>query len=240
MVDPAVPAWLRHLAAASVEASSGRFGRYLPPPGGGRASAVLVLFGEGPVGPDVLLIQRSDGLVNHPGQPAFPGGGADPGDDGPVSTALREATEEVGLDHHGVEVVAVLPPMHIPASGYLVTPVVAWWREPSPVRVVDPREVARVERVPLEELVDPAHRCLVRHPSGFAGPGFEVHGMLVWGFTAGLLDWLLDLAGRTRPWDRDRVRDLPPAVVAPAGHAPPPPHGGDRREHRERRTGAAD
>ena len=66
-----------------------------------------MLFGEGPTGPDVLLIQRSDGLVNHPGQPAFPGGGTDPGDDGPVSTALREATEEVGLDHQGVEVVAV-------------------------------------------------------------------------------------------------------------------------------------
>ncbi|HEY9475087.1 MAG TPA: CoA pyrophosphatase [Mycobacteriales bacterium] len=239
MVDPSVPDWLRRLAAAS-EVSTGRFAKYVPPPSGGRDSAVLVLFGEGPTGPDVLLIQRSDGLTNHPGQPAFPGGGTDSDDNGPISTALREATEEVGLDRDGVEVVTVLPPMHIPVSGYLVTPVVGWWREPSPVRVVDPVEVARVERIPLEELVDPAHRCLVRHPSGFVGPAFEVHGMLVWGFTAGLLDWLLDLAGRTRPWDRDRVRDLPSGVVAPAGRVPPPPHRHDRSDHRDRRTGAAD
>ena len=80
-----------------------------PPATGGRPSAVLVLFGDGPNGPDLLLIQRSDGLRLHAGQPAFPGGAIDAGDGGPVGAALREAAEEVGLDPGGVDVVGTLP-----------------------------------------------------------------------------------------------------------------------------------
>ena len=70
---------------------------------------MLILLGEGPAGPDVLLIERSADLRSHAGQPAFPGGAADPGDDGPVGTALREAQEETGLEPDGVEVVASSP-----------------------------------------------------------------------------------------------------------------------------------
>ena len=72
-----------------------------------------------------------------------------------------------------------------------MTPVLAWWREPSPVFVRDPAEVASVHRVPLSELLDPANRLRVRHPLGYVGPAFTVSGMLVWGFTAMVLDRLL-------------------------------------------------
>ncbi|MFN8149381.1 MAG: CoA pyrophosphatase, partial [Candidatus Nanopelagicales bacterium] len=182
--------------------------RFVPPPEGGRESAVLILFGEGAEGPDLLLIQRSSTMSSHPGQPAFPGGALDPEDDGPVAAALREAVEETGLDAAGVDVFASLPALWLPPSGFVVTPVLGWWREPSPVGVVDPGEVESVTRVPLEELLDPANRCSVRHPSGFTGPGFAVRGMLVWGFTAGLLSRLLALSGFERPWDEQVVREL--------------------------------
>ena len=72
-----------------------------------RRSAVLILFGEGPRGPDVLLIEKSAHLRSHAGQPAFPGGGVDPGDDFPIGTALREAEEEAGIDPDGVRVLAL-------------------------------------------------------------------------------------------------------------------------------------
>jgi 8-oxo-dGTP pyrophosphatase MutT (NUDIX family) len=184
-----------------------------PPPAGGepglRQSAVLILFGEGAHGPDVLLIERSPHLRSHAGQPAFPGGGVDPEDDGAVGAALREAEEETGLDPHGVDVLATLPPLWVPPSGNVVTPVLAWWREPSEVRPADTREVAAVARVPIAELADPANRLTISHPSGRIGPAFEVADMLVWGFTAGVLDRLLALAGWEQPWDRDRVAELP-------------------------------
>ena len=113
-------------------------------------------------------------MRSHAGQVSFPGGSVDPSDDGPAPRALREAREEAGLDPAGVDVVGELPSLYLPPSGFVVTPVLAWWREPSPVSVVDPAEVARVVRVPLRELLDPDHRATSRHPSGYLGPAFNV------------------------------------------------------------------
>jgi len=221
MSEPA-PGWLRPLVEAvrsTTAADFLRIGAPPPPPDGGRRSAVLILFGPGP---DLLLIERSDRLRKHAGQPAFPGGAVDPGDDGPVFTALRESAEEVGLDPAGVEVVTLLPELFLPPTGYLVTPVLAWWHTPGPVGVVDAGEVARVERVPLAELADPANRCRIRGPSGYAGPAFTVRGMMVWGFTAAVLDRLLELGGWARPWNADDVRDLPQRQLDLAVRGVPP------------------
>jgi hypothetical protein len=74
--------------------------------------------------------------------------------------------------------------------------------------------VAAVARVPIAELVDPANRLCITHPSGWIGPAFEVRDMLVWGFTAGLTDRLLALGGWERPWDRTRTRELDPETAA--------------------------
>ena len=53
----------------------------------------------------------------------------------------------------------------------------------------------------IDSLVDPRNRVTVVHPSGYRGPGFLVHDMLVWGFTAGVIDVLLDRTGWAVPWD---------------------------------------
>ncbi|MFC9971792.1 NUDIX hydrolase [Spirillospora sp. NPDC127200] len=178
-----------------------------------RPAAVLILFGDGAEGPDVLLTERAATLNAHAGQPAFPGGRIDPEDDGPVDAALREAWEEAGVERDGVDVLTTLPELYLPHSRHRVTPVVGWWREPSEVAPGHPGEVATVARVPITELTDPANRLVVRHPSGMTmGPAFRVGGMLVWGFTAGLLTQVLEAGGWDRPWDRDRVEDLPPEV----------------------------
>jgi 8-oxo-dGTP pyrophosphatase MutT (NUDIX family) len=182
----------------------------LPARSGSRQSAVLILFGpsEGG-GQDVLLTQRSADLRSHSGQVAFPGGSIDGSDAGPVAAALREAREEVGVDPAGVRILGTLPHLYLSPSAFVVTPVLAWWARPSPVGPVDPREVARVARVPLAELLDPAHRFMVSHPSGHVGPGFAVGGLFVWGFTAGLLAGLLTLSGLEKSWDTDRFEPLP-------------------------------
>ena len=202
------PQWLQPLLDNARSVPAEELSRFLPPEEGGRESAVLVLFGDGPDGPDLLFIERSSELRNHAGQPAFPGGGTDPGDESPVATALREAVEETGLDPSGVDVLLTLPALWLPPSGYVVTPVIAWWREPSAVTPAD-AEVAAVVRVPLAELADPANRFRVNHPSGWIGPAFAVRDLTVWGFTAGLVDRLLSLGGFERPWDISDIRELP-------------------------------
>jgi 8-oxo-dGTP pyrophosphatase MutT (NUDIX family) len=206
--DDELPAYLQRLVDTTDDLPLRH--RMPEPSASARRSAVLILFGEGPGGPDLLLIEKSPHLRSHAGQPAFPGGGVDPGDDYPVGTALREAEEEAGVDPDGVRVVATLPELYLPPSDRLVVPVVAWWDDPREVSVGDPREVARVARVPLADLADPAHRFRIRHPSGYVGPAFGVADMVVWGFTAGLLDAILEATGLALPWDATDVRPLPP------------------------------
>jgi 8-oxo-dGTP pyrophosphatase MutT (NUDIX family) len=222
----APPEWLRTLLTNAQAVPAEELSRFLPPEEGGRESAVLILFGEGPDGPDLLFIEKSDQLRNHAGQPAFPGGGMDPDDDSPVTTALREAVEETGLDPAGVDVLLSLPALWLPPSGYVVTPVIAWWREPSAVTPAD-AEIAAVVRVPIDELADPANRFRINHPSGWIGPAFEVRDLLVWGFTAGLVDRLLALGGFERPWDTTDVRELPTQALRLARRTSPTVPGQD-------------
>jgi 8-oxo-dGTP pyrophosphatase MutT (NUDIX family) len=210
-----LPPWFEPLHTRVLAAQASDFTRLPTPEGGARASAVLVLFGETAAGPDVLILQRAATMRSHAGQPAFPGGASDPTDRDLTATALREANEEVGLNPDSVEVVTHLPTLWIPVSNFLVTPVLAWWRQPHEVRPVALAEVERVARVPVAELVDPANRLRVRHPSGWIGPAFQAGGMLIWGFTAGVLSTLLELGGWARPWPDGRVEELPDTSASP-------------------------
>ncbi|KAA9157549.1 CoA pyrophosphatase [Microbacterium lushaniae] len=208
-----------------------------PASGLGRPAAVLILFGVLDERPsdhdaqaravsrdlDVLLLSRAATLRSHPGQVAFPGGRIDAGDAGPVAAALREAEEETGLDPSGVEVLGALQPIPLEYSRHLVTPVLAWWRHPSPVRVVDDAESADVFRAPVADLLDPANRGVtVARAEGreWRAPAFLVpHATgehLVWGFTGMLLDGLFDRLGWTEAWDRSRELPLPVPVEQPA------------------------
>jgi 8-oxo-dGTP pyrophosphatase MutT (NUDIX family) len=204
-----VPAWLCELAEAARTMEIPL--RLRPPASGGTRSAVLVLFAGGtndPDDPDLLFIQRSEGLRRHAGQPGFPGGVIDAADRGPVGAALREAAEEVGVDPSGVEVLGTLPELFIPPTRFRVIPVLAWWRQPCAVAPVDPGEVAAVERIRVSELADPAARLMMHRPSEIVLPAFQVRGMLIWGMTAALVDRLLALAGWERRWDAATVVDM--------------------------------
>jgi 8-oxo-dGTP pyrophosphatase MutT (NUDIX family) len=227
------------LGALADAVAAGRGGRGfeafagLPTAANSRSAAVLMLFGVLDGLPsdhdahsqavsrdlDVLLLERASTLRSNPGQVAFPGGRIDPEDDGSVAAALREAEEETGLDPTGVEVLGKLEVVPLAFTQHVVTPVLAWWRHPSPVGVVDVAESAAVFRAPVADLLDPANRGVTvirRDGQEWRGPGFLVPRgdapgeHLVWGFTAMLLDGLFDRLGWTEPWDA--TRELPLVV----------------------------
>jgi 8-oxo-dGTP pyrophosphatase MutT (NUDIX family) len=225
----ALPAWLEPVRRAARDITAAELTRFVPPEDAqAREGAVLMLFGEGPAGPDLLLTERAHDMRSHPGQVSFPGGSSDPEDPGPEATALREAHEETGLDPACVDVFATLPRLWLPPSNFAVTPVLAWWRTACQVSAVDPREVHTVLRVPLDELLDPQHRVTVRHPSGWRGPAFLIgddKDLILWGFTAGIISRLFDYLEWTRTWDEDVMRDLPDHMLAATrepGGAPRP------------------
>jgi 8-oxo-dGTP pyrophosphatase MutT (NUDIX family) len=208
-----LPDWLRPVEQAAREIEASDLTRFVPPPGGdARRGAVLMLFGEGPLGGELLLTERAHDMRSHPGQVSFPGGSLDPGED-VVQAALREAEEEVGVEPSSVAVFGRLPELWLPPSNFVVTPVLGWWSEPTEVSVMSRAEVHAIHHVPLAELVDPAHRVTVQMPMGdYRSPGFLIgpdHDVILWGFTGGIIARLLDFLGWSVPWDESRVRDLP-------------------------------
>ncbi len=214
--EGSLPEWLSPLQERAGRIRARDLTRFVPPADPPpREGAVLVLFGDGPEGPDLLLTERAHTMRTQPGQVSFPGGSLDPGESA-VEGALREAWEETGLDPEGVEVFGVLPRLWLPPRNFAVTPVLGYWEHDSPVSVTNPHEVHAVFRTPLEELLDPGGRFSVRHPSGYVGPAWMIgpeRDVLLWGFTAGIVSRLFDAVGWTRPWDDSRVRDLPDRLV---------------------------
>ncbi|MGO9351278.1 MAG: NUDIX hydrolase [Mycobacterium sp.] len=190
-----------------------------------REAAVLVLFSGPETGPadgdlpddaDLLLTVRASTLRHHAGQAAFPGGASDPTDDGPVTTALREAHEETGIDVSRLHPLVTMERTFIAPSQFHVVPVLAYSPDPGPVAVVDETETAIVSRVPVRAFINPANRLMVyRGDLGrrWAGPAFLLNQMLVWGFTGQVISAVLDVAGWTKPWDTDDFRELDEAMV---------------------------
>jgi 8-oxo-dGTP pyrophosphatase MutT (NUDIX family) len=190
-----------------------------------RDAAVLVLF-SGPEShpssdsvPDdayLLLTVRASTLRHHAGQAAFPGGASDPGDGGPIATALREAHEETGIDLSRLHPLATMERTFIAPSRFHVVPVLAYSPDPGPVAVVDETETAIVSRVPVRAFINPENRLMVYRGNlgrRWAGPAFLLNQMLVWGFTGQVISAVLDVAGWARPWDTCDIRELDEAMV---------------------------
>ena len=154
-----------------------------------------MLFGEGPAGPDLLLTERAATMRSHAGQPAFPGGAIDPGEDA-ITAALREGQEETGLVPASVLPVALLPDLYLPPSGFLVRPgagLLARARRrvgPSTRRRPPPSPGCRSPTWPTRRT---GAWSVIR--AGSSVPPSRSPTCVVWGFTAGLVDTLLELGG---------------------------------------------
>ncbi len=174
-----------------------------------RQAAVLILIATDRAhGPDVLLQQRAGTLRDHAGEVAFPGGAREAGDAAPAGTAIREAAEETGVNPAAIDPLILLPRLHIPPSRFDVTGVLAHWRKPSPVSVIDPGETSRVMRIPFTALADPDHRIMLNTRFGWHGPAFVLNGAVVWGYTGEILAALLRLGGWERSWVSSNPLDL--------------------------------
>jgi 8-oxo-dGTP pyrophosphatase MutT (NUDIX family) len=118
-------------------------------------AAVLVAVVDRP-DPTVLLTLRPETMRKHPGQVSFPGGRIDPGDDGPIAAALREAEEEIGLPPSQVEIIGIAD-RYRTVTGFEVTPVLGII-PPDLEFTLHPGEVAALFEAPFHYLLDPAHQ----------------------------------------------------------------------------------
>jgi 8-oxo-dGTP pyrophosphatase MutT (NUDIX family) len=170
-----------------------------------RPAAVLVLIVPDDAGDArVVLIERTSYEGHHSGEIAFPGGAAEPGDADLVETAIREATEEIGLRpaEIGLRVIGELEPFWIPVSNFRVTPVIAV-ADRVQAWVPDPREVKRVVHAPVEAFLPGApiqtlertvREWQIRY-GAYALAEIADEGPAVWGATARILGQLGALLG---------------------------------------------
>ncbi len=170
----------------------------LPPGRKLRPAGVLVPIFCGPEGPRLYLTKRSSALKHHPGQIAFPGGKQDEGDADIAGTALREASEEIGLDPANVQVFGELP-THETVTGFTVTPVVAHVLAPFAPRP-EAGEVDEVFTVPLAHVMAPENYVIQsRRWRGSRRHYFTVPfgPYYIWGATARILRSLADAVARS-------------------------------------------
>ena len=167
----------------------------LTPSPGARPAAVLVLLYPDPLGTArIVLTERRAYDGHHSGEVSFPGGKAEPEDADITATALREASEEIGLDPDGagLRVVGTLDDVFIPVSDFRITPVVAI-AERQPDLVANPAEVARILEPPLTAFLPEADIEIVEAVIGdwpLRYGGYRIEGLHVWGATARILGQL--------------------------------------------------
>lgn len=175
---------------------------------GGRRSAVLMALTDED-DTRIVLTRRALTMRFHPGQVSFPGGSLEEGET-PVDAALREAHEEVGLEPTRVSVLGELPGLSLAASSNAVTPIIGVIGPGERPDVVDEAEVDSVHLPTLDYLADPDIRMTALIPGRpYRGPAFQLGDIFIWGFTAHLLDGLLEVGGWEKEWDHDRTIIVP-------------------------------
>jgi 8-oxo-dGTP pyrophosphatase MutT (NUDIX family) len=162
-----------------------------------RPAAALLLLFPAVSQAHVLLTVRSSQLPSHAGQVSMPGGAVEEGES-LEQAALREASEETGVDPAAVRVLGRLTPLHIPVSGFVLNTVVGVTDARPMFRLAD-TEVDQILEPSLDDLLDPAAvRRIPRLGDGLFQnvPYYVVGGMQVWGATAMVFAEFLDLVRR--------------------------------------------
>ena len=147
------------------------------------ASVLAVIYGKEPF---VVMTEKPKHMKFHAGEISFPGGKLDVNDSDLLETALRETSEEIGLEISQDQVVGQLEPVVTLNSGFLILPFVSVVDEIS--SLVANSEVEKIFHIPLESFLrtaardpDPSHNIIQEMYT------FEYQNQIVWGASARIL-----------------------------------------------------
>jgi len=177
---------------------SSRKRRVIEHPPFSHAAVLVPLFKKGE-DCHLLFTKRSDQVKYHKGEISFPGGVVDEEDLELISTALREAHEEIGLEKSDVQIIGILDDI-VTITQFIVTPIVGLFPYPYPFKVSEV-EIAELIEVPLSSLLD--EKCLSQKEITRGGQEEVVYAYqygkhTIWGATARILKQFLDLIPSTR------------------------------------------
>ncbi len=173
---------------------------YMDAPTGAKQAAVLMtLFPKNEEWHIVLIERNANDRDQHAGQLGFPGGKAEPSDGTMLATALRETEEEVGISREQVKILGNLTGIYIPVSNFQVHPFLGYLNA-QPAYQLQASEVNDVLEVPLSHFQLPGTRRVtdIRINAQITlknVPYFDLHGQVLWGATAMMLNELLEIIG---------------------------------------------
>jgi 8-oxo-dGTP pyrophosphatase MutT (NUDIX family) len=147
----------------------------------------------------LLFTKRSDQVKYHKGEISFPGGVVDEEDSELISTALREAFEEIGLKENDVQIIGILDDI-VTITEFIVTPIVGLFPYPYLFKVSEV-EIAELIEVPLASLLDEdcfSEREIFRGGRNEVVYTYQYEKHIIWGATARILKQFLDLISSQR------------------------------------------
>jgi mutator protein MutT len=181
-----------------------------------RRAAVLLLVGCHGNQPCLVLTERAAGMRSHASEISLPGGRIESGET-PEEAAVREATEEVGVDPVAVARLGRLDEAWSKARNHVV-PVVGWYDQPLHALAATSPEVAQVFVTPLARIARPeAHRVDTAEIEGrtYENDVLDADTFEIYGLTADIvLDLLAWLAETERGRVPQRLRELERSLEA--------------------------
>jgi 8-oxo-dGTP pyrophosphatase MutT (NUDIX family) len=164
-----------------------------------QAGVLLLLFPEdGKL--KIVFIRRPSSMKHHADQIAFPGGRLEITDKDLTQTALREASEEIGLYSDEVEIIGQLSPLYVRASNFSIQAFVGWSQNP-PLFKINNNEVADIHIFAIDDLVNPGslQNQKVNTTFGVAEfPGYMIDDIFIWGATAMIISEFIQVYNRIR------------------------------------------
>jgi 8-oxo-dGTP pyrophosphatase MutT (NUDIX family) len=169
--------------------------KFAPSDDAKQSSVLILLFPLG-VKTGLVLMLRPEYPGVHSGQISLPGGKFEETDESLIFTALRESNEEIGIDPAQVQIIGQLTELYIPPSNFLVTPVVGYQTSRPDFRA-DPKEVAEIIEIQLDDLLDDRNRQMkkiqLRLGISLKVPSYCINGKIIWGATAMILSELKEI-----------------------------------------------
>jgi len=161
------------------------------------AGVLLLIFPNSKNEPSLVFMKRASYDGHHSGQISFPGGKFELTDKSLEETAIRETYEEIGIDINKIQVIGKLTELHIPISGFLVHPFVAW-SESTLNFTVDKNEVEYLIFITLNELLNmPVSETSCEYKNTMVRvPFYNIQNEMVWGATSMILSEFIEVLQR--------------------------------------------
>lgn len=145
-----------------------------------------------------VFIKRTENNGPHSGQISFPGGKFNSRDKDLEYTALRETTEELGVNSESIRLLGALTPLFIPVSNYDVFTFIGFMNKYTGFSIqTDEVQYAIIENIQELQKPDSLGILEINHSKyHIKTPCYKIKDTNIWGATAMILSEFLEVYGK--------------------------------------------